>query len=148
MIRKNHLAVRLKSNSESVSGKQPTPVKKGQKRPIVFSSSSTSPKEIRPFKPPTQTTRITAKTVSIPIRSRLPTLWSASTPLRSNSSSRKSAQDIIPDAPGIRPIIRDTTPIVDLTACFSTSEIYFWMRLALKLRLLHRRNPQLWLARI
>ena len=39
VIRRNHLAVRLKSTGLSFSGKQATPVKKGQKRPIVSSSS-------------------------------------------------------------------------------------------------------------
>ena len=42
VIRRNHLAVRLKSTDLSFSGKQTTPVKKGQKRPIVSSSPSSS----------------------------------------------------------------------------------------------------------
>ena len=43
VMRRNHIAVRLKSTSVGFSGKQATPVKKGQKRPIVSTSSSTSP---------------------------------------------------------------------------------------------------------
>ena len=39
VIRRNHLAVRLKLAGLSFSGKQATPVKKGQKRPIVSTSS-------------------------------------------------------------------------------------------------------------
>ena len=42
VIRRNHLAVRLKSTDLSFSGKQTTPVKKEQKRPIVSSSPSSS----------------------------------------------------------------------------------------------------------
>ena len=113
--------MRLKSTSVGFSGKRATPIKRGEKRPIVSSSCLNSPEENRPIKPPTQRTRITAKTVSIPVRSRSPILLSSSTPLRANSSSRKSVEDTILDAPGIRPIIRDTTPIVDLTASSSTS---------------------------
>ena len=45
VIRRNHLAVRLKSTGLSFSDKQATPVKKRQKRPIVSSSSSTSPED-------------------------------------------------------------------------------------------------------
>ena len=44
--RRNHLAVRCKSNSAGFSGKQATPVKKGQIRPIVSSSSCNSLEEI------------------------------------------------------------------------------------------------------
>ena len=50
VIRRNHLAVRLKSTSLCFSGKQATPVKKGQKRPIVSSSPSSS-EDNRPLKP-------------------------------------------------------------------------------------------------
>ena len=49
VIRGNHLAVRLKSTNLSFSGKQATPVKKGQKRPIVSSSPSSS-EDKRPLK--------------------------------------------------------------------------------------------------
>ena len=42
--------MRLKSTSVSFSGKQATPVKKVQKRPIVSSSSSTSPEDNRPLR--------------------------------------------------------------------------------------------------
>ena len=50
VIRRNHLAVRLKSTHLSFSGKQATPIKKGQKRRIVSSSSFTSPEDNRPLK--------------------------------------------------------------------------------------------------
>ena len=115
MIRKNHLAVRLKSTSVGFSGKQALPVKKGQKCLIVSTSSSTSPEDNRTLKPPNQKSRMTAKSVSIPVRSWPPLLLSSSTPLRANSSVSK-----LVDAPGIRPIIRDATPVVDLTASSST----------------------------
>ena len=49
VIKRNHLAVRLKSTQLSFSGKQLTPVKKGQKRPIVPSSTSSS-EDNRPLK--------------------------------------------------------------------------------------------------
>ena len=49
VIRRNHLAVRLKSTQLSFSGKQLTPVKKGQKRPIVPSSTASS-EDNRPLK--------------------------------------------------------------------------------------------------
>ena len=63
VIRRNHLAVRLKSTSVGFSGKQATPVKKGQKCAIVSTSSSTSPEDNRPLKLPHQKSRVTAKTV-------------------------------------------------------------------------------------
>ena len=52
VIRRNHLAVRPKSTGISSSGKQATPVKKGQKRPIVSTSSSMTPENNRPLKFP------------------------------------------------------------------------------------------------
>ena len=87
VLRRNRLAVPLKSNSVGFTGKQSTPVKKGQKRPIMSSSSSTSPEDNRPLKPPTRT-RIAALTVTIAIRPRPPTLLSASTPHQSKSVLR------------------------------------------------------------
>ena len=121
VIRRNHIAVRLKSTSVGFSGKQATPVKKGQKRPIVSTSSSTSSEDRWSLKQPNQKSRITAKTVSIPLCSRPPLLLSSSTPLRANSSASKLVDDTMLDAQGIRPIIRDATPVVDLTASSSTS---------------------------
>ena len=88
MIRRNHLAVSLKSTGLSFSGKQATPVKKGQKRPLVSTSgsSSTSPEDNRPLKPSNPRSRITAKTVSVPARPQLPSIMSSSTPVRPKSS--------------------------------------------------------------
>ena len=84
VIRRNHLAVRLKSTDLSFSGKQLTPVKKGQKRPIVSSSPSSS-EDNRPLKQSSSRQHITAKTkqsnprqhisaktLQIPARSKFP----------------------------------------------------------------------------
>ena len=65
VIKRSHLAVRHKSTDLSFSGKQLTPVKKGQKRPIVSSSPSSS-EDNRLLKQSSSRQRITAKTVKIP----------------------------------------------------------------------------------
>ena len=101
VIRRSHLEVHLKSKSIGFSGKQATPVKKGQKHHIVFTSSSTSPEDNRHLKPPNQKSRVTAKTVSIPVRSRLPLLLLSSTPLRANSSASKLVDNTVLDASGL-----------------------------------------------
>ena len=61
VIRRNHLAVRLKSTHLSFSGKQTTHIKKGQKRPNV-SSSPLSSEDNRPLKQSSSCQRISAKT--------------------------------------------------------------------------------------
>ena len=66
--------MRLKSNSADCSGEQSTPVNKGQKRPAVSSSTSTSPEDDRPLKPSSTRTSIAAKTFTVPMRPNLPTL--------------------------------------------------------------------------
>ena len=72
--RKNYHKMRLKSNSADCSGKQATPVKKWQKRPAVLSSTSISPEDDRPFKLSSTRTSIAAKTFTVPIRPKPPTL--------------------------------------------------------------------------
>ena len=104
VIRRNHLAVHLKSSSIGFSGKQATPVKKGQKRPIVSTSSSTSPEVNRPLKFTNPRSLNTAKTVSFHVRPQPPLLLSSSTPVRANSSASKSVDKSVSDAPGIQPI--------------------------------------------
>ena len=123
VIRRNHLAVRLKSTGLSFSGKQATSIKKGQKRPIVSSSSSTSPADNRPLKPTSSRSRTTAKTVSVPARPQLPTILSSSTPTRPKLPLPKSGNKSVSEAPGIQaiPITQDSTPVIDLTASSSTS---------------------------
>ena len=124
VIERNHLAVRFKSTGLSFSGKQATPSKKGQKRPIVSSSSSTSPEDNRPLKPTSSRSRITAKTVSVPARPQLPTILSASTPTRPQLSLPKSGNKSVSEAPGIQaiPTTQDSTSVIDfLTASSSTS---------------------------
>ena len=79
VIRRNHLAVRLKSSCIDFSGKEATPIKKGQKRPTVSGSSSTSPEDNRPLRSSNPRSRITAKTVSVPVRPQPPLLMSSST---------------------------------------------------------------------
>ena len=82
VIRRNLLAVRLKSTSVGFSSKQATTVKRGKKRPILSSSSSsTSSEDNRPLKLTHQRSRIT-KTVSVPVRPQPVLLLSSSTPLR------------------------------------------------------------------
>ena len=123
VIRRNHLDVRLKSTNLSFSGKQATPIKKGQKRPIVSSSSSTSPEDNRPLKPSSSRSRITAKTVSVPAHPQLPTILSSSTPTRHKSSLPKLGNKSVSEFPGIQdiPIAQDSTPVIDLTASSSAS---------------------------
>ena len=72
--RRNQRAMLLKSNLADCSGKQATPVKKGQKRPAVSSSTSTSPEDDRPFKLFSTRTCIAAKAFTVPIRPKPPTL--------------------------------------------------------------------------
>ena len=123
VIGRNHLAVRLKSTGLSFSGKQATPIKKGQKRPIVFSSSSTSPEDNRPLKPTSSRSSITAKTVSVPAHPQLPTILSSSTPTRPKLSLPKSGNKLVSEAPGIQaiPTTQDSTSVIGLTASSSTS---------------------------
>ena len=123
VIRRKHLAVRLKSTNLSFSGIQATPIKKKQKRPIVSSSSSTSPEDNRSLKPTNSRSRITAKTVSVPARPQFPTILSSSTPTRHKSSLPKSGNKSVSEAPGIQDIriAQDSTPVIDLTAFSSTS---------------------------
>ena len=91
VIRRNHLAVRLKSTSLSFSGKQATPVEKGQKRPIVTSSPPSSSEDNRPLKPTSSRQRISAKTVSVPACPQFPSMMSSSTPSRTQVLSSKSS---------------------------------------------------------
>ena len=122
VIRRNHLAVRLKSTDLSFSGKQLTPVKKGQKRPIV-SSSPLSSEDNRPLKQSSSRQRITAKTVNIPARSKFPSLPTSYTPSRGQIVSTKSKETSVSEAPGVQiiPSPQHSIPIVDLTASSSTS---------------------------
>ena len=111
-------AVRLKSTSLSFSGKQATPVKKGQKRPIVSSSSPSSSEDNRPLKPTSSRQRISAKTVAAPARPQFPSLMSSSTPLRAQFFSSKSKHNLLSEA---IPYPQQSTPVVDSTASSSTS---------------------------
>ena len=121
VIRRNHLAVRLKSTDLSFSGKQLTPVKKGQKRPIVSSSPSSS-EDNRPLKQSSSRQRITAKTLKIPAHSKLPALPSSNTQSRGQIVPTKSKESSISEAPGVQfiPSPQHSTPVVDLTASYST----------------------------
>ena len=123
VIRRNHLAVRLKSTSLSFSGKQATPVKKGQKRPIVSSSSPSSSEDNRPLKPTSSRQRISAKTVTVPARPQFPSLMASSTPSRTQVFSSKSKHNLVSEAPGVQaiPYPQQSTPVVDLTVSSSTS---------------------------
>ena len=123
VIKRNHLAVRLKSTGPSSSGKQAAPVKKGQKLLIVSSSSSTSPEDNRHLKPSNPRSQITAKTVSVPARPQLPSLLYSFTPVRPKFSLPKSGNKLASEARGIQsiPIPQDSTPVVDLTVSSSTS---------------------------
>ena len=125
VIRRNHLAVRLKSTNLSFSGKQQTPVKKGQKRPIVSSSPSSS-EDNRPLKQSSSRQCITAKTVHVPTRSKFPSVTSSHTPPRGQMvlpGSSRPREVAISEAPGVRniPFPQHSTPVVDLTASSSTS---------------------------
>ena len=122
VIRRNHFAVRLKSTSLSFSGKQATPFKKGQKRPIVSSSPSSS-EDNRPLKPTSSRQRISAKTVAVPARPQFPSLVSSFTPSRAQIFSSKSKHNIVLEAPGVQaiPYPQHSTPVVDLTASSSNS---------------------------
>ena len=122
MIRRNHLAVRLKSTDLSFSGKQTTPVKKGQKRPIVSSSPSSS-EDNRPLKQSSSRQRITAKTVTVHARPKFPSLPSSSTPSRGQTVSTNLKQTSVSEAPGVQaiPYPQQSTPVVDLTASSSAS---------------------------
>ena len=120
VTRRNHLALRLKSTDLSFSGKQTTPVKKGQKRPIVTSSPSSS-EDNRPLKQPSTHQRITAKTVAVHARPKFPSLPSSSTPSRGQSVSTNLKQSSVSEAPGVQaiPFPQQSTPVVDLTASSS-----------------------------
>ena len=122
VIRRNHLAVRLKSTSLSFSGKQATPVKKGQKRPIVSSSPSSS-EDNRPLKPTSSRQQFSAKTVAVPARPQFPSLVSSSTPSPAQVFSSKLKHNLVSEAPGVQafPYPQQSTPVVDLTASSSTS---------------------------
>ena len=125
MIRRNHMAVRLKSTNLSFSGKQLTPVKKGQKRPIVSSSPSSS-EDNRPLKQSSFRQRITAKTVHVPTNVKFPSLTISHTPPRGQMvrpGSTRPREDAISEAPGVRniPFKQHSTPVVDLTVSSSTS---------------------------
>ena len=123
LIRRNHLAVRLKSTDLSFPGKQTTPVKKGQKRPIVSSSPSLS-EDNRPLKQSSSRQRISAKTVAVHARPKFPSLPTSSTPSRDQIVSTNSKQTSVSEAPGVQaiPYPQHSTPVVDLTASSSTSE--------------------------
>ena len=123
MIRRNHLAVLLKSTSLSFSGKQATPVKKGQKRLIASSSSPSSSEDNRLLKPTSSRQQISAKTVSVPARPQSPSMMSSSTPSRTQVLSSKSKHNLVSEAPGIQaiPYSQQSTPVIDLTASSSTS---------------------------
>ena len=122
VIRRNHLAVRLKSTNLSFSGKQATPVKKGQKRPIISSSPSSS-EDNRPIKPTSSRQLVSVKTVAVPARPQFPSLASASTPSRAKTISSKSKHNLVSEAPGVQAIFypQHSTPVVNLTASSSTS---------------------------
>ena len=102
--------------------KQATPAKKGQKRPIISSSPSSS-EDNRPLKPTSSRQRISAKTVAVPARPQLPSLVSSSTPSRAQIFSSKSKHNLVSEAPGVQaiPYPQHSTPVVDLTASSSTS---------------------------
>ena len=121
VIRRNHLAVRLKSTDLSFSGKQLTPVKKGQKRPIVSSSPSSS-EDNRPLKQSSSRQRITAKTLKIPAHSKFPSLPSSNIQSRGQIVPTKSKESSISEAPGVQFISspQHSIPVVDLTASSST----------------------------
>ena len=89
----------------------------------MSSSSSTSPEDIRPLKPTSSKSRITAKIVSVPARPQLPTILYSSTPTRHKSSLPKSGNKSVSEATGIQdiPIAQDSTPVIDLTASSSAS---------------------------
>ena len=135
VIRRNHLAVRLKSTDLSFSGKQLTPVKKAQKRPIVSSSPSSS-EDNRPLKQSSSRLHITAKTkqsnprqlitaktLQIPAPSKFPSLPSSIIHSRGQFVSTKSKQHSVSEAPGVQfiPSPQHSTPVVDLTVSSSTS---------------------------
>ena len=130
VIRRNHLAVRLKSTDLSFSGKQLT-----QKRPIVSSSPSSS-EDNRPLKQSSSRQHITAKTkqsssrqhitaktLQIPAHSKFPSLPSSITQSRGQIVSTKSKQSSVSEAPGVQfiPSPQHSTPVVDLTVSSSTS---------------------------
>ena len=122
VIRRNHLAVRLNSTNLSFSGKQATPIKKQQKRPIVSSSSSTSPEDNRPLKSqlaPDLGFWLNLFLCPLVLNFRL----SSSTPTRHKSSVPKSGNKLVSEAPGIQdiPIAQNSTPVIDLTASSSAS---------------------------
>ena len=123
VIRRNHLTILRKSRSLSFSGKQATPIKKGQKRPIVLSSSPSSSEDNRPLKPTSSRQRISAKTVFVPTRPQLPTMLPSSTPSRIKVSASKSEHKSASEAPRIQaiPYTQQYTPVIDLTASWSTS---------------------------
>ena len=123
VIRRNHLAVRLKSTSLSFSGKQATPVKKGQKRPIASSSSPSLSEDNRPLKLTSSSQRILAKTVSVPARPQFTFMMFSSTPSRTQVLSSKSKHNLVSEAPGTQaiPYPQQSTPVIDLTASSSTS---------------------------
>ena len=112
VIRRNHLAVRLKSTQLSFSGKQLTPVKKGQKRPIVPSSTSSS-EDNRPLKQSGSRQRISAKTVYVPAHSKFPFMPVSHTPPRSQMVASKLREDATSEAPGIQniPYPQHSTPV-------------------------------------
>ena len=116
------MAVRLKSTDLSFSGKQLTPVKKGQKRPIVSSSPSSS-EDNRPLKQSRSRQRITAKTVKIPDHPKFPSVPTSYTPSRGQIVSTKSKETSVSEAPGVQtiPFPQHSSPVVDLTASSSTS---------------------------
>ena len=122
LIRRNHLAVRLKSTQLSFSGKQLTPVKKGQKRPIVPSSTSSS-EDNRPLKQSGSRQRISAKIVYVPAHSKFPSMPVSHTPPRNQMVASKLREDATSEAPGIQniPYPQHSTPVVDLTVSSSTS---------------------------
>ena len=122
LIRRNHLAVRLESTQLSFSGKQLTPVKKGQKRPIVPSSTSSS-EDNRPLKQSGSRQRISAKTVYVPAHSKFPSMPVSHTPPRNQMVASKLREDGTSEAPGIQniPYPQHSTPVVDLTVSSSTS---------------------------
>ena len=122
VIRKNHLAVRLKSTDLSFSGKQTTPVKKGQKRPIVSSSPSLS-EDNWPPKQSSSRQRISAKTVAVHARPKFPSLPTSSKPSRDQIVSTNSKQTSVSEASGVQaiPYPQHSAPVVDLMASLSTS---------------------------
>ena len=122
VIRRNHLAVRLKSTDLSFSGKQTMPVKKGEKRPIVSSLPSSSENN-RPLKQSSSRQQITAKTVAVHARPKFPSLPSSSTPSRGQTVSTNLKPSLVSEAPGVQaiPCLQQSTPVVDLTAFSSAS---------------------------